>query len=101
MLAKYGISLSLLGTALFLIIDVTPALTESVKETALVQNDKKTEGRSQDSWYKNLSPEIKAKLEAERNLFFKQTFDLRAEIYKKKSEMKDELKKRCWQQARH
>ena len=98
MLNKCLFKTIVLGLALFFIIDFDIALAGSEKGTGLEQTQKQKpakgrENRSEDNSFNNLSPEIKAKLEAERNAFFDQTADLRAGIYKKKLAMKDELQK--------
>lgn len=98
MLNKSIFMTSVLGLALFFIFDIAIALAGSEKSTGSEQTQKQKPARgrenpSEDNSFNNLSPEIKAKLKAERDAFFDQTSDLRAEIYKKKLAMKDELQK--------
>lgn len=98
MLNKSIFKTLVLGLALFFIFDIDIALAGSEKSTGSeqTQEQKPARGRenpSEDNSFNNLSPEIKAKLKAERDAFFDQTSDLRAEIYKKKLAMKDELQK--------
>jgi hypothetical protein len=98
MLNKCLCKTAVLGLALFFIFtfDITSAGSEKGAGLEQTQKQKPAKGRadrSEDNSFNNLSPEIKAKLEAERDAFFAQTADLRAEIYKQKLAMKDELQK--------
>jgi peptidoglycan hydrolase CwlO-like protein len=95
MINKYLFRVVVLGIALFLIINIYFNLTAGWDAAAAQQTKKQSgvENRSEDNSLNNLDPEIKARLEAERTAFFEQTADLRAEIYKKKLAMKDELQK--------
>ncbi len=95
MLNNYLLSLTILGITLFFINDVEGVFAEGVKgaDSNQTQNQKRKEKSSEDGVSNDLSPEIRAQLEAERNAFFDQTADLRVEIHKKKLAMKDELQK--------
>ena len=95
MINKYLFRVAVLGIALFLIIDINFYLTGGWDAAAAQKTEKQSgvENRFEDNSLNNLDPEIKAKLETERNAFFEQTADLRAEIYKKKLAMKNELQK--------
>ncbi len=95
MINKYLFRVVVLGIVLFLIINIYFNLTAGWDAAAAQQTKKQSgvENRFEDNSLNNLDPEIKARLEAERTAFFEQTADLRAEIYKKKLAMKDELQK--------
>ncbi|MHC4458931.1 MAG: periplasmic heavy metal sensor [Planctomycetota bacterium] len=95
MINNYLFRVVVSGIALFFIIDINLNLTAGWDAAAAQQTKKHNgvENRSEDNSLNDLNPEIKARLEAERNAFFQQTAALRAEIYKKKLAMKDELQK--------
>jgi len=95
MLNKYPLPLVILGMTLFIAGDIDVTFAESGKSAGLAQtqNQKRKENSSEDGFANSLSPEIRARLEAERKAFFEQTADLRTEIFQKKLAMKDELQK--------
>jgi hypothetical protein len=84
-----------LGVAMFFIIQTNLPLTGDWNAAAAQQPEKQSGvgARSEVNSLNNIDPETRARLEAERNAFFEKTADLRAEIYKKKLAMKDELQK--------